>query len=170
MFRKDEEYALTRGDSWNPFKRTYTLLRDYTFNWMDAEYTIPAGYKWDGPTGVPVFEFFTNGWVEPSLVHDYLYENHFWMTKTHLFTQEDVDDRFIYDLKRGGVGWISTFLIDKFYRRVFSNYWESSESVKLSVPLIKDIIIALIFTAAFLFFYYKFQGVLISAFLGLFAA
>ena len=168
MFREGSEYALTRGTSWNPFKRAYVLLKDYTFNFMDAEYTIPAGYEWDGPSGVPIIRWITEGWLEPSLKHDWLYENHFTLTKSHLFTRQDVDDQFFYDLSVRGVGWPTRFVVDKFYDRLFERFWVSAEPVKLSFTLVRDIIVALLFTAVFAFLLYKTQGALIGAFLGLF--
>lgn len=168
MFRRGKEYALTRGASWNPLRRHYVLLKDYTFNFMDAEYTIPAGYEWDGPSGLPVIRWLTDGWLEPSLIHDWLYENHFTLTKTHPFTQEDVDERFFYDLRSNGVGWMMRFIVEKFYNRLFERFWREAEPVKISLPLIRDVVVALVLTVVFLFVFYQFQGALIAAFLSLF--
>lgn len=169
MFREGTEYGVT-GSGWNPFKRTFKLLKDYQFEFMAAQYTIEAGYEWDGPSGVPVIRWITEGWLEPSLVHDYLYAHHFKLTQTHTFSRDDVDEKFLYDLGKNGVGWSTRFVIDKFYNRLFARFWDASEPVKLSFALVRDILIAVLFTVAFAFFLFKTQGVLIAAFLGLFGA
>ena len=169
MFRKNEDYKRIEGDGWNPFNRRYKLLRDYTFDFMEIAYTIPAGYEWDGPTGVPIVRWITEGWLEPSLRHDWLYEKHFDLTRTHIFTQQDVDDKFIYDLGNSGVGWMSRFIIDNFYaKRVFKRYYDAAEPVKISFPFLRDVLIATVATIAFVFLVFKFQSVAVAAFLGLF--
>ena len=167
MFREGTEY-ISSGKSWNPFKRSFQLLTDYTFAFMDVDYTIPRGYEWDGPTAVPLIRWITEGWLEPSLVHDWLYENHFSLTSTHFFTRDDVDEQFLYDLSKQGVGWSTRFIIDKFYDRIFERVWNAATPVKLSFTVIRDILIALVLTVGFLFVMYKFQGALVAAFLGLF--
>lgn len=168
MFREGEEYALTRGDGWNPLKRTFVLLKDYTFVFMDVAYTIPEGYVWDGPTGVPIVRWVSEAWLEPSLRHDWLYENHFTLTKDHPFTRQDVDDQFLYDLSVRGVGWPTRFVVDKFYDRLFARFWYASKPVKMTFPVIRDFIVAIFLTVVFAFLLFKAQGALVGAFLSLF--
>ena len=169
MFRKHSEYEVVTGNSWNPFNRAYSLLCDYTFEFMGSTYTIPEGYVWNGPTGVPILKRITDGWLEPSLVHDWLYEHHFELNKPEpFFTQEDVDDRFRYDLRHGGASWLATFLIDVFYKKVFKEVWDSQGTKKMDkTSFILYTVLAVSATVAFMAIYWKFSGVIISAILGL---
>lgn len=170
MFREGSEYALSRGNQWNPLKRTYILLKDYTFLFMDVTYTIPSGFEWDGPSGVPIIRWISESWLEPSLKHDWLYKNHFSLTPMHPFTRQDVDEQFLYDLSVRGVRWPTRFVINTFYQKLFERFYADASAVKFTYPVVRDMIIAAVTTVIFAFLFFKTQAVLVTAFLALFGA
>ena len=144
------DYAHIRGDEYNPYGRQYKTLRDYKFFLRTHEITIPAGYMWDGPTAVPYVGTINSGWLEPSLRHDFLYEEQGRIEGVE-YTREEVDQLFFSDLRRNGVSiiyiWIMKYLLDKVFQNVWENTSEGTTKV-LKRYMVPFILIAFAFGAA----------------------
>lgn len=135
------DYRLVEGKGSDPIKRKYRLLRDYFFTHRNETYMIPAGYAWDGPTLVPFTETINSDWVEPSLVHDYIYEFQGKIGKNHL-TRWEADHIFFQMLRDKGVWEFYIFCVRYFLRDAFKEAWvtdgePASPTMKRLVPVIK---------------------------------
>lgn len=144
------DYAHVGGDEYNPYGREYKTLRDYEFFFRTHRITIPAGYMWDGPTGLPFVGTINSGWLEPSLRHDYLYEEQGRIEGVE-FTREEVDELFFSDLRANGVSvlyvWFMRYVLDSVFERVWNDTGEGSTKTlkRYMVPFL--IVGGLIFAA-----------------------
>lgn len=135
------DYAHIRGDEYNPYGRQYKTLRDYKFFLRTHEVTIPAGYMWDGPTAVPYVGTINSGWLEPSLRHDYLYEEQGRVEGVE-YTREEVDELFFSDLRQNDVSiiyiWIMKYLLGGVFQKVWDDTTEGTTTVlkRYMVPFI----------------------------------
>jgi len=135
------DYAHIAGDEYNPYGREYKTLRDYKFFFRTTEITIPAGYKWDGPSWVPYVGTINAGWLEPSLRHDFLYEEQGRIAGVE-YTRQEVDELFFEDLRHNNVSfiyvWIMRYLLDGIFQRVWDDTSEGSSKVlkRYMVPVI----------------------------------
>lgn len=135
------DYAHIAGDEYNPYGRQYKLLRDYKFFFRTHEITVPAGYLWDGPTAVPYVGTFNSGWLEPSLRHDFLYEEQGRIEGLDI-TRHEVDKLFHTDLRGNGVSiiyiWIMKYLLDGVFEGVWIDTTEGTTTVlkRYMVPFI----------------------------------
>jgi len=125
MLIKDLDYEHISGDEYNPYGRMYRTLRDYKFFYRTTELTIPAGYQWDGPSGVPYVGNLNSGWLEPSLMHDFLYEDHARITEVSV-TRKEVDQKFYDDLTANGVSVIYILIIKMFFQGIFQDVWDET--------------------------------------------
>lgn len=164
MFENGVHYTLV-GKGWQIRKRTYRLLSDYTFGFKGKVMTIPAGFEWNGPSGVPILKYFGQGWLEPSLVHDWLYETHF---SRPSLTREEVDDHFFKGLKDNGVRWLTVWMIDEFFDPIFEHYWktESAADSKFTIPLVLALLASIIPAVAFMALMYMGQAAIWGWFVG----
>lgn len=144
------DYAHISGDEYNPYGREYELLRDYTFHFRTHTITIPASYQWDGPTGVPYVGTINNGWLEPSLQHDFLYEEQGRLSEV-AYTRQEVDEWFFAQLRANGVSiiyvWIMRYLLDGVFQSVWDNTTEGTTTV-LKRYMVPFILLAFAFGAA----------------------
>lgn len=135
------DYTLISGDEYNPYGREYKTLRDYRFFFHTTEVTIPAGYKWDGPSGVPYVGTINKGWLEPSLRHDFLYEEQGRIDGIE-YTRQEVDELFFEGIRSNGVSviyiWIMRYLLDGVFQHVWDDTSEGSTKVlkRYMVPAI----------------------------------
>lgn len=135
------DYAHISGDEYNPYGRAYALLRDYTFFFRTHEITIPASYQWDGPTGVPYVGTINRGWLEPSLQHDFLYEEQGRLSDV-TYTRKEVDEWFFKELRANGVSviyvWIMKYILDGIFKKVWDDTTEGTTTVlkRYMVPVI----------------------------------
>lgn len=135
------DYSHIRGDEYNPYGRQYKTLRDYKFFLRTREVTIPTGYMWDGPTAVPYVGTINSGWLEPSLRHDYLYEEQGRVEGVE-YTREEVDELFFSDLRQNGVSiiyiWIMKYLLGGVFQKVWDDTTEGTATVlkRYMVPFI----------------------------------
>lgn len=168
MFEQGLQYELSSSKSWNIFKRRFRLLEPYSFYFQGLQYTVPAGYEWDGPTGIPILKWFGKGWIEPSLRHDWLYETHFSYPG---MTREDVDDFFFDGLKQNGVKWLTVWMIDVFFDPLFEQYWktETPADSKVTIPLVVAFFASVIPTVAFLVLLFMTKSYIFGALVALFA-
>jgi len=143
MLIKGLDYEHIGGDEYNPYGRMYRTLRDYKFFYRTTELTIPAGYQWDGPSGVPYVGNINSGWLEPSLVHDFLYEDHDRIEGLEI-TRQEVDEKFYTDLTANGVSVIYIFIMKKFLQGVFQNVWDGS--VEGATTVLKRYMVPVILT------------------------
>lgn len=125
MLIEDLDYAHISGDEYNPYGREYDLKRDYTFFFRTHEITIPAGYQWDGPTGVPYVGTINQGWLEPSLQHDFLYEEQGRLSAV-TYTRKEVDEWFFTQLRANGVSLIYIFIMRYLLDDVFQKVWDDT--------------------------------------------
>ena len=135
------DYAHISGDEYNPYGREYELLRDYAFFLRTHTITIPAGYQWDGPTGVPYVGTINKGWLEPSLQHDFLYEEQGRLSDV-VYTRKEVDEWFYKELRDNDVSmiyiWIMKYMLDGVFKKVWDNTTEGTTTVlkRYMVPVI----------------------------------
>lgn len=135
------DYAHIAGEEYNPYGRQYKTLRDYTFFFRTTEVTIPAGYQWDGPTAVPYVGTLNSGWLEPSLRHDFLYEEQGRIEGVD-FTRQEVDELFFEDLRANGVSviyiWIMKYILDNVFQGVWDDTTEGTTTVlkRYMVPFV----------------------------------
>lgn len=132
MLIENLDYQHVGGEEYNPYGREYRLLRDYKFFFRTHEITIPAGYMWDGPTGLPFVGTINSGWLEPSLVHDFLYEEQ-GRIDTVLYTRKEVDQKFFKDLRINGVSvayvWFMKLALNSVFEEVWNDTTEGSSKV-----------------------------------------
>jgi len=164
------DYALIAGDEYNPYGRQYKTLRDYKFFFRTRLITIPAGYLWDGPTAVPYVGNLNSGWLEPSLRHDFLYEEQGRIEGVD-YTRREVDQLFWDDLTANGVSviyiWIMKYILDGVFQGVWDDTSEGSTTVlkRYMVPFILAAFgLGTLITTGLLFYFFPSLGIVASLF------
>lgn len=126
MLVKGIDYKRISGSDYNPYGRQYQTLRDYHFFFRTKRVTIPAGYQWDGPTGVPYVGTLNSGWLEPSLRHDFMYEEQGRIPGI-TYTQKEADEFLFEGLLLNNVSPIYIWVMRLFLFRVFKKAWDNPE-------------------------------------------
>lgn len=150
MLIENLDYTRIAGHEYNPYGRQYKTLRDYTFFFRTNQITIPAGYQWDGPTAVPYVGTVNKGWLEPSLHHDYLYEEQGRVPGV-TYSRQEVDEHFFKCLRDNNVSGIYIWIIKHFLDGVFQKVWEDTSEGTTTVlkrNMIPIILIVFAFGAA----------------------
>lgn len=84
--------------------RDVELLGSLTVTWKGGEFTVPRGFRTDGPSTpnrLRGIVYYTHAQLRPSIAHDFLY-----VTQPKDWTRERADELFLQGLKVEGVGWL----------------------------------------------------------------
>jgi len=157
MLVKGIDYDLDDGESYNPMNRKYKLLRDFPFMYRTRRHIIPAGFCWDGPTGVPLLWGLNHRWANPALIHDYMYSRRGNLDDM-ILTRKEADEFFFFNLEMAGVSSIYTGFIRTFLSNTFQHVWEDDGATAMNVikniasPLPKILVGAAIIALAWIVF------------------